>query len=74
MIDLSMKREATNMKKNTFRKGQKVVCTHYKDQPIVTITSIDIKENQVWVYDPNPIPLADNVWYGPTEWFKKVSK
>lgn len=63
------------MKKNTFRKGQKVVCTHYKDQPIVVVEDIvdgSLTYNgvtEIWVKDDQ-----DLMWWGPKEWFKRVGK
>lgn len=56
------------------RKGQKVVCIHYKDKPVVYVDSVDVKNDQVWVNDPNPKPLASSHWYGRINWFKPVKK
>jgi hypothetical protein len=72
MIDLSMKREATNMK-NKFKVGQKLICTHYKDHPVVTVRHIQEwtrtgRETEIWVKED------EKLWWGPVTWFKQVSK
>jgi hypothetical protein len=55
-----------------FRKGQQVVCVHYKDKPVVTINEV-IKYDQeiwtVWVKDDK-----GKLWWGPEDWFKPVKR
>jgi len=59
-----------------FKKGQKLVCIHYKDRPKVTVESFYAaapytanKKAEVWVRDEK-----GKLWWGPTTWFKKVRK
>lgn len=46
-----------------FKKGQKLVCFHYKDMPTVTIDSVN--GDEIWVKEAN-----GKTWWGPREWFK----
>lgn len=57
-----------------FRKGQKVVCIHYKDKPVVTVDSVDTRANELWVNDSNPKVRGADYWYGPLNWFKPLRK
>lgn len=50
-----------------FKKGQDLVCIHYKDLPPVTVDSIRGKE--VWVIDGD----TGKLWWGPESWFKAIS-
>jgi len=63
------------MAKRTFKRGQKVVCTHYKDRPVVRVKSVD--GDEVWVLETKPCKNGKVYvlpWWGPKNWFKKVSK
>jgi hypothetical protein len=51
-----------------FRKGQKVVCIHYKKQYVCIIDSVD--GETLWVTDSPKL----GSWYGPKSWFKAVSE
>lgn len=62
------------MKTTKLRKGQKVVCIHYKDRPVVKV--IDIVEEsefhtgiEVWVKD-----AKGKQWWGSADWFKPLAK
>lgn len=62
------------MKTPKFRKGQKVVCIHYKDRPIVKVVDVVLESDfhtgiEVWVKD-----AKDRQWWGSADWFKAVPK
>jgi len=59
------------MAKTKFRKGQKVVCIHYKDHPVVKIDST--WKDEIWVRELNP-KIGSGLWYGPKSWFKRIRK
>ena len=54
--------------KTKFRKGQKVICTHYKNRPILRVDSVD--GDKIWVSDKYSATLG--TWWGPKEWFKAI--
>jgi hypothetical protein len=61
--------------KTTFKKGQKIVCTHYKDKPIVVV--IDVRgATEVWVKSIKDVNADENLvkWWGPVNWFQKMPK
>lgn len=55
------------------KKGDQVVCTHYKDKKKFTITEVkpgylkgkNIEE--IWVFEEE-----HGYWFGPRNWFRKV--
>lgn len=59
------------MKITKLHKGQKVVCVHYKDHPIVKVDSI--WKNEVWVREFKP-KRGSGIWWGPRNWFKALPK
>ena len=73
--------------KTKFKKGQKVVCIHYKKKPIVTVDFVIEKSRhisgyngeEVWVMeipknkdDGKHDPLYARSWWGPPSWFKAI--
>lgn len=60
--------------KTKFRKGQKVVCVHYKDKPVVIVDSVDVRYDQLWVRNTVTKPRVSDYWWGPLSWFKPVCK
>ena len=57
--------------KTTFKKGQRVVCIHYKAKPIVTVDHWDSRNEELWVNEPK---CKNQYWWGPLSWFKPVRK
>lgn len=58
-----------------FKKGQKVVCTHYKDRPAGIVDFVIEKSRHISGYKGPEIWVTDTKnrsWWGPPEWFKKV--
>lgn len=56
--------------KSKFKVGQKVICTHYKDKPMVTINFIaNVRMWEIWVKDGK-----GDLWWGPESWFQVPSK
>lgn len=49
-----------------FRKGQLLICTHYRDRPLVKVTSI--RGHEVWVIEARR--FDNSSWWGPRSWFK----
>ena len=60
-----------NKMKSKFRKGQKLVCVHYKDKPIVKFE--EQWKDEIWVKEITP-KIGSGLWWGPESWFKKVKK
>lgn len=62
--------------KTKFRKGQKVVCTHYKDRPVVIVDEVVHRdgETDLWVRSTTTKPGQSDYWYGPLSWFKRIKK
>jgi cytochrome c-type biogenesis protein CcmE len=56
--------------KAKFRKGQRVVCTHYKDRPVVIVDEVLTKQDQLWVRSTITRKGQSDYWYGPLNWFK----
>jgi len=59
-----------------FRKGQQVICTHYKDKPTCIITDTLVDDDgyvNIWVREiPNKTGTTE--WWGPANWFKAIPK
>lgn len=63
--------------KSRIRRGQKLICVHYKGKPIVKVQFIIKKSRyiggyqgpEIWVKEAN-----DKTWWGPPEWFKALPK
>lgn len=59
------------------RKGDIVLCTHYKRKYLGFVTGVRVKQNEVWIKQLIPSKryfdgFGFNEWYGPKEWFKVV--
>lgn len=54
------------------KRGDRVLCTHYKNKPVCFVDSI--VNGEVWVYScksPNAEPIN---WWGPRNWFRKLQR
>jgi hypothetical protein len=54
------------------KRGDRVICIHYKDRPICAVRSI-VKEDkfeEIWVKDKKHW----DEWWGPRKWFRKIPK
>jgi hypothetical protein len=57
------------MKPIKLKKGDKVVCTHYKDRPVCIVT--DVNAEEIWVKE---MGWMVDWWYGPRNWFRKLPR
>ena len=63
------------MKPIKLRVGQRVVCTHYKDRPVVKVELI--QGDEVWVLETRSFKDGNfytKSWWGPRNWFKALPK
>ncbi len=54
------------------KSGQRLVCTHYKDHPIVVVDSHFIENDEVWVHEEAAKNGVTYGWWGPRKWFKVI--
>lgn len=47
-----------------FEKDQELICTHYKNKPVVHVVEHRVEADEVWVRD------GFHMWWGPKSWFK----
>jgi len=67
------------MAQSKFRKGQRVICTHYKKKPVVTISEVYKGERwantEIWVLErvnKKDGTFYTKSWWGPPSWFKAI--
>lgn len=56
-----------------FKKGQKLICIHYKDTPVIKVIEHNIN-NEVWVVEAIKKSSSKLTWWGPPHWFKTRGK
>lgn len=57
------------------KKGDLLVCTHYRTKPLVKF--IEYHNEEVWVREVHPPSwLASGTfsWWGPRDWFRKLPR
>lgn len=60
-------------KPTKLKRGDRLVCTHYRDRPVVKFMYyMGEDEQEVWVQGgEEPYRMA---WWGPRTWFRKLPK
>lgn len=73
------------MKPTKLKAGQRVICTHYKDRPIVTVDCIIDQSRHISGYTGEEIWVTERrtfkdgnfytkSWWGPRDWFRALPK